>query len=71
MTNPVLTAARTAAGKVRLTWPVTADGFALEGTDTLGAAWAPVGVAPTVEGDSSVVEVSADGDRRFYRLLKP
>lgn len=71
VTNPTLTAARTATGKVRFTWPVTADGFALEGTDTLGGNWSAVATAPTVENGSSVVEVNADGERKFYRLSKP
>lgn len=69
--NPVLTAERVAGGKVRFTWPVAADGFVLEGTDILGGTWVPVGTAPTIEGNSSVVEVTAAGDRRFYHLVKP
>lgn len=72
VTSPTLGAVRSAGGKVRFTWPVAASGYVLQGTDSLTPPdWQPITGAPVVDGTSSVVEVSTDAVRRFYRLLKP
>ena len=57
--EPVLRIERM-AGDVILSWPAAATGFALEGATALGATFAPVGEAPTVEGGRNKVTVPAD-----------
>lgn len=71
VTSPTLRAERLAGGRVRLAWPAAATGFGLESTAILGGVWQPVVAAPSVDGTSLVIEVSADGAGRFYRLVKP
>ena len=72
VTSVDLTAARIAGGKIRFSWPATAEGFVLQSQDNLDPInWSTVTPAPTINGDATVVEVSADAARRFYRLSKP
>jgi hypothetical protein len=68
--GPTLAFALTADKKIRLTWPTSAEGFALQGSPTLSpAAWAALNVAPTVEGDQNVVVITPTGTT-FYQLRK-
>ncbi|MCL4177901.1 MAG: hypothetical protein KJ072_09165 [Verrucomicrobia bacterium] len=59
-------------GNLELSWPVSAAGFGLESTLTLGtgADWTPVPAQPVVEGDRLKVSVAADGAEAYYRLKK-
>jgi hypothetical protein len=68
---PSLGVARAPDGKVRISWPVAAEGYNLQSAGTLldPNAWQPVATAPTVEGDQNVVTVTADGTA-YYRLQK-
>lgn len=68
-TDVTLVAARTADGKVRLSWPAAAEGYSLQGTRALGGTWQAVNAAPAVEGDQQVVTVTPDGTQ-FFRLAK-
>jgi hypothetical protein len=65
-----LSAALTADKKIRLSWPVSAEGFSVQATSSLSAAqWVPANVAPTVQGEWNVVEITPTGTT-FYRLAK-
>jgi|GEM_PF-3120400 len=58
--------------KLVLSWPASAEGFALQSVASIGGVWENVTDAPVVEGDrlSVTVTVGAVGSR-FYRLAKP
>jgi hypothetical protein len=65
-----LTATRNADGSVRVSWPASATGFALEENAALvSGTWTAVTTKPTVVGNESVVTVTPDG-RKFYRLVQ-
>jgi len=68
---PSLTVARSGGDKVRIAWRHRGDGFALEGTDTLGGTWEPVEFTQTFDGTFIVAEVATAGEHQFYRLAKP
>lgn len=68
---PSLTVERSKGGKVRLAWRIRADGFELQGKDTLGGDWMPVEFTQTFDGGYIVAEVDDEGEHRFYRLAKP
>ena len=68
VTDVTLTAARTADGKLRLSWPASATSYSLQTAASLGGSWQAVADAPTVVGDQSVVEVTPAGSAGFYRL---
>lgn len=65
-----ITASRTSDGKVRLSWPASADTFALQSTGAIGGTWEAVNDTPTVDGDQFVLIVTPNGTR-FYRLTAP
>jgi hypothetical protein len=65
-----LAATRTADGKIRLSWPASADTYALQSTAALGTTWQAVTEAPVVEGDQNVLVVAPVGTS-FYRLAAP
>jgi hypothetical protein len=60
----------TASQSVRITWPTSATGFALESSSTLPPATWTVSQAPAVQGSLNVVSQPATGGPRFYRLKK-
>jgi len=69
--NPVLKASWL-AGKVRFEWSVAAVDFLLESTDSIRpASWKPVPGPIRTEGSSIVLELSAEGAARYFRLAKP
>ena len=68
--SPTLRAAWTADKKLRLSWPVSADGFRIESTTSLSSPqWTATEVTPTVEGDQNVVVLAPTGTT-FYRLSR-
>jgi len=69
-TDVSLAANRDATGKVRLSWPASAEGFVLQSVGAIGGTWENVADAPVAEGDRLTVTVTPTGTR-FYRLTKP
>jgi hypothetical protein len=66
-----LTAPRTGS-QVRLSWPVSASGFLLQGAPGLSAPqWQVMPVTPQVQGESYTVTVPASGTSSFFRLWHP
>jgi hypothetical protein len=60
------------SGQVIMTWPASAQGYALEQTDSLATpAWHDSGLTPSVAGDLNRVTVTPSGAARFYRLANP
>lgn len=58
--------------ELRLRWPATASGFALESSTSLGSpTWDPVPGTPQLNGDAFEIAVPKDGPARFFRLRKP
>jgi hypothetical protein len=53
---------------LRLSWPVSADGYQLESTSNLLQAWSAVDVTPSVEADQWVVTLPVEAGARFFRL---
>jgi len=69
--SPPLTVSRTPDGKIRLSWPANAAGFALDGTgDVVTPNWQPVNATPVTEGDTTSVTLDV-GVTTYYRLMKP
>lgn len=60
-------------GRVDLSWPVSATGYALESTESLGGSidWQPVSGTPLTVGSQLVLTVDANVAARFFRLRKP
>jgi hypothetical protein len=54
---------------VEISWPVSAEGFDLQGSATF-ASWADVTETPTVVGERKVVNISRSTEDRFFRLEK-
>ena len=69
-TDVMLAATRDTTGKVRLSWPSSAEGFVLQSVGAIGGTWENVADAPVAEGDRLTVTVTPAGTR-FYRLTKP
>jgi hypothetical protein len=67
-TGPVEIAIRASQSQVELSWPVTAVGYVLESSPSIGsgALWQPVSPAPTQTTHTVVAAQTA----RFYRLRK-
>ncbi|MCW5551614.1 MAG: hypothetical protein KIS67_05535 [Verrucomicrobiae bacterium] len=58
--------------ELRLRWPATASGFALESSVVPTATtWDPVPGTPQLNGDDYELTVPMDGPARFFRLRKP
>jgi hypothetical protein len=55
---------------VRLTWPVTSEGFVLEETPVQSVAWTNSTATVVVEGDMNTAVIAAPGKAKFYRLRK-
>ncbi len=67
---PELSIERTLDGAVRLGWPVSADGFQLQSTQSLGGGeWSPVVGQITVDEDQNVIVMESE-DTAFFRLAK-
>jgi hypothetical protein len=61
-----------AAGSLKLTWPSTAAGFALESNQSPTATtWDPVAGTPQLVGEEYQMIVPRDDPARFFRLRKP
>jgi hypothetical protein len=71
-TTVELTATRTAAGNVRLTWPATATGYQLQTRTSLDTnpSWSAVTETPQSVGGEWVLELTPSDPTRFYRLAK-
>lgn len=65
---PALRAARLAGGNIRISWPVAAAGFVLQGADAVTGPYAPVTEPVGVEGAENVVTVPASGAARYFLL---
>lgn len=69
-TPPTLAIQRVGAS-VKLSWPASAAGFALQSSAAASpAAWTAVGTAPSQVGDNMEVTVTPDGAAKFYRLAR-
>ncbi|MBM3883903.1 MAG: hypothetical protein FJ387_30065, partial [Verrucomicrobia bacterium] len=69
---PRLTVEALDRAQVRLSWPVTASGFALQSTESLGdPRWAPVAGAPSVRDGTNYVIQPVAASAQFYRLVRP
>ena len=57
---------------VSLSWPLWAQGFALQATANLAdeSSWSPVLTVPVVEGSQNRVTEPLAGPAKFYRLKK-
>lgn len=55
----------------RVSWPVTADGYELDGAETTDGPWSRVGGAVVRNGDRIHMLVPTDLVARFFRLRKP
>ena len=67
---PELSIERALDGAVRLGWPVSADGFQLQSTQSLGGGeWSPVVGQITVDEDQNVIVMESE-DTAFFRLAK-
>jgi hypothetical protein len=53
---------------LRLSWPVSAEGYQLESTSNLAEPWTAVGATPSVEADQWVVTLLIEPGARFFRL---
>ncbi len=68
---PVLLISRLGSS-VSISWPVSADGFNLESSTSLGAAanWIAESSPPSVAGDQNVVTIEIGETSKFFRLRK-
>jgi hypothetical protein len=70
--QPVRLTAQRSGGQVRLSWPVSADGFLLQSAASLMAPqWQVMPVTPQVQGESYTLTVPASGTSSFFRLWHP
>jgi hypothetical protein len=69
---PLLGFSRPAGDVIRLSWPVTLEGFALEQSSTLdGPGWEPVTLTPEIEGEDQVISLPLPtAGNTFYRLVQ-
>ena len=56
--------------QVRISWPTTATGYALQRSATVSAGYASPSLTVTVEGSENVVYDTRSSGARFYRLIK-
>jgi hypothetical protein len=70
--GPALAVTLLANGTVRVRWPTNgADGFTLEGADSVTAStWSPVTQPPVLSGQRRVVTLTPTGAQRFFRLRR-
>jgi hypothetical protein len=55
---------------LKISWPVSATGFALQSSANVASGWASDGSTAVQQGDQWVVNVTATGSGKFYRLKK-
>lgn len=55
----------------RVSWPATADGYKLEGAESVGGPWSGIGGAIVRDGDRTSMTVPTDRDSWFFRLRQP
>lgn len=68
---PALTINLADPGSVRLLWPASATGYALQAATNLSSpSWAPVSASPTVVDGNNVVVEPITGGTVFYRLFQ-
>jgi hypothetical protein len=69
---PTLRAGLAPGGRVRLTWPVSAETWVLESASQMGpgAVWQPVNNVPAVAADQVEVEINAGETQRWFRLRR-
>jgi hypothetical protein len=67
---PTLTAVK-AGGAFKLSWPIWAEGFALQGGDLGAGGWTNVSAAPATNGGSVEVVLPLSGEPAFFRLQHP
>jgi len=66
---PALTAQRT-AGTIQISWPVSANGFALQSTDSLSPPnWSQATETVTVQGTQKGITITNPVNTKFYRLI--
>ena len=68
--DPTLKALLLADGKLLLSWPTAATGYALQSSTSLTGGRGAAGGTVATEGNESVVIVQPAGNGKFYRLVK-
>ena len=58
-------------GDVRVFWPLSASGFVLDESSSIGGAWSQVAFPYDTNANDISITVPAPADTRFYRLRKP
>jgi hypothetical protein len=53
---------------LRISWPLSAQGYQLESTSNLAEAWSAVDITPSIEADRWVVTLPIQPGARFFRL---
>lgn len=73
VSQPVNLAVTIGGGVLKLTWPVSAQGYQLQSTPSvaLPASWKPLNIAPVVSGTEQQVSVPLSLETEFFRLLRP
>jgi hypothetical protein len=56
-----------------LSWPVSATGYTVQTSPTLGAgaAWLNITTTPNVSNGQNIIAIDPSEHTRFYRLIKP
>jgi len=67
---PALTIQPWTGNQMRISWPTTATGYALQRSATVSAGYASPSLTVTVEGSENVVYDTRGSGARFYRLIK-
>jgi hypothetical protein len=67
---PKLTVQRWTGSQVRLSWPITATGYAIEQSASLPGGWGPSGLSIGTEGSEYVAYAPASSSQRFFRLKR-
>lgn len=70
MVKPSLSITRQSNGMVRISWPVSATGYALYGTADLVGAWTADAAEVKTDGDGNYIEALSTAAPRYYRLQK-
>ena len=67
---PALSVALQLDGRLRIAWPVSADGFELQSAPAATGDWSDVITEPVLEANMNVVTADATDGGRFYRLAR-
>lgn len=70
VTPPALKIQPWTGNQVRISWPTTATGYALQRSATVNAGYTSPGLSVAVEGSENVVYDTRSSGARFYRLVK-